>query len=67
MAETERFDNTILSSGASKKKNRCLLWHGTGTENMISIMSRGLVRAPIDAKHTGNRFGKGGVLARILF
>lgn len=57
--EMDRFEKNKLPSGCSKQTNRWLLWHGTGTENMISIMSKGLIKAPNDAKHTGYRFGKG--------
>ncbi|CAF0785252.1 unnamed protein product [Brachionus calyciflorus] len=42
-----------------KYSNRILLWHGTNTENLISIMSRGLVRSPSDSRCNGNRYGKG--------
>jgi len=58
-AEVERFNKTKLPSGGFKQKNRWLLWHGTGAENMLSIMSKGLVIAPSDVKNNGNRFGKG--------
>jgi len=57
--EQDRFDKNKLPSQFSKLKNRCLLWHGTGTENVISILSKGLIKAPHDAKWTGQRFGKG--------
>ena len=36
-----------------------MLWHGTGTENLLSIMSKGLNIAPNDAKWSGHRFGQG--------
>ena len=39
--------------------NRYLLWHGTSTENLVSIMARGLVISPTESKPNGNRFGKG--------
>ena len=57
--EQDRFDKVQLPSGSSKLKNRFMLWHGTGTENLISIMCRGLIKAPHDAKWNGQRFGKG--------
>jgi ankyrin repeat protein/predicted DNA-binding WGR domain protein len=57
--EQERFNKFKLPSQASKFKNRYLLWHGTGTENVISIMCKGLIKAPHDAKWTGQRLGKG--------
>lgn len=43
----------------SNNKNRYLLWHGTSTENLISIMSKGLVKAPSDSRSNGQRYGKG--------
>ncbi|XP_076462850.1 uncharacterized protein LOC143295161 [Babylonia areolata] len=39
--------------------NRRLLWHGTGSCNLVSILNRGLVNAPLDSRLTGDRFGKG--------
>jgi len=59
VGEQERFEMNKLLSQVSKLKNRCLLWHGTGTENVISILCKGLIKAPHDAKWTGQRFGKG--------
>lgn len=35
------------------------MWHGTSTENLLSIMSKGLKIAPNDAASNGHRFGKG--------
>ena len=35
--EEEQFENFNLPSGANKLKNRFLLWHGTSTENLISM------------------------------
>lgn len=57
--EEDRFDKFELPSGSSKIGNRVLLWHGTRTENLVSIMCKGLVKAPSDAKANGQRFGKG--------
>ena len=59
--ESMRFESTKLPSGGYKQKNRYLLWHGTGTENLISICMRGLIKAPSEARHNGNLFGKGRV------
>lgn len=39
--------------------NRYLLWHGTSTENLVSIMGRGLVISPSDSRTNGNLYGKG--------
>lgn len=59
--EVNRFKETKLPNSTStiKQKNRILLWHGTNTENLISIMSNGLVIAPRSSKHNGNLFGRG--------
>ncbi|CAF4208377.1 unnamed protein product [Rotaria sp. Silwood2] len=39
--------------------NHYLLWHGTNICNLISILTRGLLVAPLCAKSTGSLFGKG--------
>jgi len=57
--EADRFEKTKLPTSIPKQKNRYLLWHGTGTENLMSIMSKGLLKSPKDAKFTGNSYGKG--------
>lgn len=57
--EVERFERSRLPSGAVKQKNRMLLWHGTATENMISVLAKGLCKAPVEAKHNGARYGRG--------
>ena len=57
--EMERFESSRLPSGAVKQRNRMLLWHGTATENMISVLAKGLCKAPIEAKHNGSRYGRG--------
>jgi poly [ADP-ribose] polymerase len=53
---------TIIKDSPLKtvaNKNRYLLWHGTGTENMLSIMSKGLIKCPPDTRRNGCRYGKG--------
>ena len=40
-------------------ENRRLLWHGTKTENLLSILHKGLKIAPPSAEHTGSMFGNG--------
>jgi ankyrin repeat protein/predicted DNA-binding WGR domain protein len=40
-------------------KNRKLLWHGTRSMNLISILQQGLKIAPPEAPSTGYMFGKG--------
>ncbi|CAF3181779.1 unnamed protein product [Rotaria socialis] len=39
--------------------NHCLLWHGTGICNLISILSRGLLVGSLAARATGSLFGTG--------
>ncbi|KAL8586753.1 hypothetical protein ACOMHN_061266 [Nucella lapillus] len=39
--------------------NRHLLWHGTNSCNLVSILNRGLVSTPLDSNLTGEIFGKG--------
>ena len=57
--EVARFERTKMPSGAAKQRNRLLLWHGAATESMVSILAKGLVKAPIEAKHNGSRYGRG--------
>lgn len=59
MGEQERFDQARLPSGEAKMLNRYLLWHGTRTENVLSILCKGLIKAPIGSAHNGCRFGRG--------
>lgn len=49
----------------NKLDNHKLLWHGTGTANLISILSLGLLAAPPQAVLTGSMFGK--VKRRLVF
>ena len=49
----------VSPSKASINKNRYLLWHGTSTENMLSIMSKGLIKSPFNSRKNGSRYGKG--------
>ncbi|CAM1309870.1 Uncharacterised protein r2_g2008 [Pycnogonum litorale] len=39
--------------------NHALLWHGTKSENLLSILRRGLRISPINASKTGDIFGRG--------
>lgn len=39
--------------------NRRMLWHGTKTENLISILHKGLMIAPSCADKNGSKFGNG--------
>ena len=43
----------------NNKKNVKLYWHGTGPENILSIMSNGLVIRPANAAYCGSAFGDG--------
>jgi len=38
---------------------RILLFHGTKTQNILGILSKGLLIAPIESESSGNRFGSG--------
>ena len=40
-------------------KKRILLFHGTKTQNILGILSKGLLIAPIESQSSGNRFGNG--------
>ena len=40
-------------------KNIKLYWHGTGPENVLSIMSNGLIIRPANASYCGSAFGDG--------
>ena len=40
-------------------KKRILLFHGTKTQNILGILSKGLLIAPIESESSGNRFGNG--------
>ena len=59
--EQSRFDQFVKQSNDSNRvRNRFLLWHGTATENLISIMCKGLCKSPNDSSRTnGQRYGEG--------
>ena len=38
---------------------RILLFHGTKAENVLGILNKGLLIAPIEAESTGNKYGNG--------
>ena len=48
-------EDVLRSSGID---NHFLLFHGSSTHNLISILARGLLVAPIGADTTGYMFGK---------
>ena len=43
----------------SKNKTTELVWHGSRTENWLSILKNGLIIKPAGAIHTGSAYGKG--------
>ena len=59
----------VSSSGDTNKQEWCmenlenqntmLLWHGTSTNNLLSILKRGLVIDPVDVEFNGWMYGKG--------
>lgn len=40
-------------------KNVKMYWHGTGSENILSILATGLLTKPANASYTGSMFGNG--------
>lgn len=55
-----------VGEGAGEKfrslGNHRLLWHGTATSNLLSILRHGLLVAPPDAPATGALFGEVGMV-----
>ena len=53
----------VIDKNENKLENnnekRILLFHGTKTQNMLGILSKGLLIAPIESESSGNRFGNG--------
>ena len=43
----------------STSDKRMLLFHGTKSQNMLGILSKGLLIAPIESEITGNSYGNG--------
>ena len=41
------------------KGNRILLFHGTRVQNILGILSQGLMIAPVEAPSSGYKYGKG--------
>ncbi|XP_033625691.1 poly [ADP-ribose] polymerase tankyrase-like [Asterias rubens] len=52
LGEDERIESCNM-------RNHRLLWHGSSTVNLLSIMKQGLLVSPREAAITGSRFGKG--------
>ena len=53
----------VIDKNENKLENdnskRILLFHGTKTQNILGILSKGLLIAPIESESSGNRFGNG--------
>ena len=53
----------IIDKNENKLENnnakRICLFHGTKTQNILGILSKGLLIAPIESESSGNRFGSG--------
>ena len=49
-------NNNQLGNDINK---RILLFHGTKAENVIGILNKGLLIAPIEAESSGNKYGNG--------
>lgn len=59
-AEFEEYlDNNNLGADSKDNKNIKLYWHGTGPENILSIMSNGLIIRPSNVSYAGSAFGEG--------
>ncbi len=59
-ARDEGFDEYLKNNGLkNNNKNVKTYWHGTGTENVFSIMATALQLNPSNAKITGKMFGNG--------
>ena len=62
----EREDDSDKFKASSKHENRKLLWHGTNTNNILSILKNGLLTDAPFAKKTGRSYGNGIYFADIL-
>lgn len=51
--------NNNLGSNSKDNSNIKLYWHGTGPENLLSIMSNGLIIRPSNVSYSGSAFGDG--------
>jgi len=50
----DKNENLLVSN-----EKRILLFHGTKTQNMLGILSKGLLIAPVESTSSGSRFGSG--------
>ena len=57
--DAEFEDYLANNSLPNDDKNVKLYWHGTGPENVLSIMSNGLIIRPANASYCGSAFGDG--------
>ena len=57
--DAEFEDYLANNSIANDDNNVKLYWHGTGPENVLSIMSNGLIIRPANASYSGSAFGDG--------
>jgi poly [ADP-ribose] polymerase len=64
--EVEREGETERFAPWGKNTNRKLLWHGSGLQNWVGILSQGLRIAPPEAPAAGYLFGKGVYFADML-
>jgi len=55
----EIFDKNEKKWDDSTSDKRILLFHGTKAQNMLGILSKGLLIAPIESEITGNSYGNG--------
>ena len=54
------FEEYLQNNGLkNNNKNVKLYWHGTGPENVLSIMANGLIIRPANAAYCGSAFGDG--------
>ena len=51
----DKNENKLINNN----EKRILLFHGTKTQNLLGILSKGLLIAPIESQSSGNRFGNG--------
>lgn len=54
------FEEYLKSRGLKNNKtNVKMYWHGSGTENILSILANGILIRPANASHCGSAFGVG--------
>ena len=56
-----KIENSVNDSkfNPENKGNRILLFHGTRVQNILGILSQGLMIAPVEAPSSGYKYGKG--------